>query len=250
MQGSLHHLGSQRPESNSCFLGWVAGVDEDGTVHNPLGPKTTTQILLYHEEDDVTRSIISMIAASLFLTGCGSQGNVASNAPAAHGSKSAPYRLAFGGGPAKPNASGLTIPPIEFAANPDVAASPDLMESRANLVVQFDASGLQRQGTVVDQTIVGPADISGRYGMFSAYYVDTASRELAQKLSDYCINGTVKISVAITKSSILPSASPDQVNAKRLSDWLPTEVEFKNPNTKCEATTKRPVEEQRASIGG
>jgi hypothetical protein len=219
-------------------------------VHNSLGPKTTTLILLYHEEDDVTRSIISMIAASLFLTGCGSQGNTASNAPATHGSKSAPYRLAFGGELAKPNATGLTIPPIEFAANPDIVANPELMESRANLVVQFDASGDQKQGTLVNQTIVGPADISGRYGMFSAYFVEAASRQLSQMLSDNCVNGTVKIAVAITKSSILPSASPDQVNAKRISDWLPTEIEFKNPNAKCFAGTKRPVEQLRASIGG
>lgn len=203
----------------------------------------------------MTRSIISMIAASLLLTGCGSQGNTASNTPATHGSKNAPYRLAFGGEIAKPNATGLTIPPIEFAANPDIAASPDLMESRANLVVQFDASGDQKQGTLVNQTIVGPADISGRYGMFSAYFVGAASRQLSQMLSDDCVNGRVKIAVAITKSSILPSATADQVNAKRLSDWLPTEVEFKNPNSKCLANAKRPVEkqkaeEQRASIGG
>ena len=198
----------------------------------------------------MTKTLVSVTAALLFLTGCGSQSNQASNASATRVSKSAPYRLAFGVPSAKPNAAGLTIPPIEFAANPDIAATPDQLESRADLVVQFDTTVPQKQGTVADQMIVGPADISGRYGIFSPYYVEAASKQLSQKLGDDCMNGTVKIAVAITKSSILPSATPDQVNAKRLSDWLPTEVEFKNPNAKCLASTKRPIEQQQASIGG
>jgi len=177
----------------------------------------------------VTKSIVSMIAACLFLTGCGSgyQPSTVAAASNAHQWKGAPYHLAFGAPEAAPHSAGITLPPIQYTANPD------MLESRADLVVHFDAPGVHQQGPVVDQMIMGPADISGRYGALPAEYLDNASRQLSAVLGSYCTSGKVKISVAITKSSLSLGATEDQINAKRLSDWVPAELEFKNPHPKC-----------------
>jgi len=180
----------------------------------------------------VTKSIVSLIAACLFLTGCGSgyqptTVSAASNVADAHQWKGAPYHLAFGAPEAAPRSAGITLPPIQYTANPD------MLESRADLVVHFDTPAHQPKGAVVDQMIMGPADISGRYGELPAEYVANASRQLSEVLGSYCTSGKVNISVAITKSSLSLGATEDQINAKRLSDWVPAELEFKNPNPKC-----------------
>jgi hypothetical protein len=47
------------------------------------------------------------------------------------------------------------------------------------------------------------------------------------------VKGKVKVSVALVRSSINPQADDAEVAAKRLSDWLPVEVVFKNPHAKC-----------------
>jgi hypothetical protein len=181
-----------------------------------------------HEEDDVKRVIICTIAALFFLTGCGNQGTQASNTPPTPKWKGAPYHLAFGAQPAKPNPSGLTIPPIKYTANPD------MVETRADLVVQFDTSSVKRDTPVPDQMIMGAVDISGTDGALPADYVDTASKELAKMLGSYCMSGPIKMSVALTKSSIPLTATDDQVNAHRMSDWTPITLVFKNPHpTKC-----------------
>ncbi len=52
-------------------------------------------------------------------------------------------------------------------------------------------------------------------------------------LADRCMNGTVKINLAIVRSSIRPNAEDAEINSKLLSDWLPAEVTFKNPHPKC-----------------
>jgi hypothetical protein len=52
-------------------------------------------------------------------------------------------------------------------------------------------------------------------------------------LASYCMNGKIKMSIAITRSSIPLTATDDQVNSHRLSDWLPIELVFKNPHPKC-----------------
>jgi hypothetical protein len=75
--------------------------------------------------------------------------------------------------------------------------------------------------------------ISGAQGALPADYLDTASKELAKMLGSYCMKGKVKISVALTKSSIPMTATSDQINSHRLTDWLPTELVFKNPHPKC-----------------
>ena len=180
-----------------------------------------------HEEDDVKRVIICTIAALFFLTGCGNQSNQASNTPAPPKWQGAPYHLAFGAVPAKPNPAGLTLPPIKYTANPD------MLETRANLVVQFDTSSVKRDTPVPNMMIMAPTSISGTDGALPADYVDTASKELAKMLGSNCMSGKIKMTVALTKSSIPLAATDDQVNAHRLSDWTPIELVFKNPHPKC-----------------
>ena len=183
--------------------------------------------MLPYEENHVRKSIIA-VAALAFLAGCGNQSsNQATNVPATPKWKGAPYRLSFGAPPAKPGAAGLTIPPIKYTANPD------MLETRANLVIRFDTSSVKRAYPVNDQMIMGAVDISGTGGSLPADYLDTASKELAKMLGSYCMNGKVKISVAITKSSIPLNATEDQVNTHRLSDWTPADIDFKNPHPKC-----------------
>jgi len=174
----------------------------------------------------VRTAIICTIAALTFVAGCGNQ-NQNSGIVIPPKWQGAPYHLAFGAPPAKPNPSGLTIPPITFKANPD------MLETRADLVVQFDTSGVKREGLVMNQMIMAPTSISGADGALPTDYVDTASSELAKMLGSYCMNGKVKISVALTKSSIQLTATTDEVNAHRLSDWTPIELVFKNPHPKC-----------------
>ena len=176
--------------------------------------------------------MICMIAAFVFLTGCGSgyqpsTVSAASKVADTHQWKGAPYHLAFGAPEDRPHTAGLVLPPIQYTANPD------MLESRADLVIHFDTARARQQGTVVDQMIMGPADISGRYGALPAEYVDNASKQLSEVLGSYCTSGKVKISVAITKSSLTLGATEQQIDAKRLSDWVPAELDFKNPNPKC-----------------
>ena len=67
----------------------------------------------------------------------------------------------------------------------------------------------------------------------AADYMDRANKQLADFLASYCVKGKVKVSVALVRSSINPQADDAEVAAKRLSDWLPVEVVFKNPHPKC-----------------
>ena len=82
----------------------------------------------------------------------------------------------------------------------------------------------------MNQMIMGPVDISGAEGTLPADYMDLADKGLARFLGAYCIKGKVKITVAIARSSLSSQAGDDEVNEKRLSDWLPIEVVFKNPH--------------------
>jgi hypothetical protein len=166
------------------------------------------------------------IAALAFLAGCGNQ-NQNSRIPIPPKWQGAPYHLAFGPPPAKPNPSGLTIPPITFNANPD------MLETRADLVVQFDTSSLKRDYPVPNQMIMAPTDISGAQGALPADYLDLASKELAKTLASDCLKGKIKISVALTKSSIQLTATDDVVDSHRISDWTPLVIDFKNPHPKC-----------------
>jgi hypothetical protein len=175
----------------------------------------------------VKAGIIIAFGALAFLAGCSSNSPKIVIPPKWPG---AAYHLSFGPAPAKANPAGLTIPPIKWDANPEA------LETRADLVVEFDSStakGQGGQGPVNNQMAMGAVDISGAQGQLPDAYVDAASTALAKMLGAYCMKGKIKLSVALTRSSIPMNPTNDQINAKRLSDWTPIEVDFKNPHPKC-----------------
>jgi hypothetical protein len=170
------------------------------------------------------KGIILAIAGLALFGGCNKQ---ASNAPDKSKWKF-PYRLEFDTAATKPNPAGVTIPVITYTANPKS------LERRAALVVRFDASGVKNDQPSKDHLIMAPVDIPGTAGTLPDDYMNQADQKLAKALAGYCMKGTVKISVALVWSSIKPEANDAQINARLLSDWLPTEVVFKNPHpTKC-----------------
>ncbi len=157
-----------------------------------------------------------------FLAGCGDQGNKASGIPVTPKWKGAAYHLEFDTKAAKPNATGITIPPIKYTANPDA------LERRASLVVRFDTTGAKTNGPVMDQMIMAPVDISGTEGTLPADYMDLANKGLSRLLGAYGMKGKVKISVLLARSSISSQADDSELDAKRLSDWLPIELMYKS----------------------
>jgi hypothetical protein len=166
-----------------------------------------------------------------FLAGCGNQGKEA-GIPVGPKWKGAPYRIAFDTAAPKPNPAGLSIPIIKFTANPDA------LETRATLIVRFDSSGVKRAQAAqdqpsMDQMVMAPVDVSGADGALPADYMDATDKELAKLLGAYCIKGKVKLSVALAKSSLSPQPGDAELDNKRLSDWLPIELPFKNPHPKC-----------------
>jgi hypothetical protein len=175
----------------------------------------------------VKNAIILVTVALAFLTGCGNQSSQNSGIPVPPKWQGAPYHLAFGAPPAKPNPVGLTIPPIKYTANPD------MLETRADLAVEIDSSAVKSPTPVMNQMVMGAVDISGAEGTLPADYMQKASADLSKMLAAYCVKGKIKLSVALTHSSIPFNATGDQINAKRLSDWTPIELDFKNPHPKC-----------------
>jgi len=174
----------------------------------------------------VKKPIIILAGALLLLAGCNS-GNQAANAPQPPKWKGLPYRVAFDTKPVKPNPSGITLPGIKFTANPDD------VETRADLVVLVDTTGVKGAGSIPDMMIMAPTDISGSEGALSADYVELTNKELTKMLTGYCMKGKVKLSVALARSTLNMTSTDDQINAKRLSDWTPIELDFKNPHPKC-----------------
>jgi hypothetical protein len=173
------------------------------------------------------KGIILAIGGLALLAGCGNQGDKASNVPVVPKWQGASYHIAFDTQAAKPNPTGITIPAIKFTANPDA------LEKRASLVVRFDASGVKRDQPTMDQMIMGPVDISGAEGTLPKDYMDAANKGLSKLLGAYCIKGKIKISVALARSSLTSQAGDAEVDGKRLSDWLPIELVFKNPHPTC-----------------
>ena len=172
------------------------------------------------------KGTIFLAGVLLLLAGCNS-GNQASNVPQTPKWKGAPYRLAFDTKPVKPNPAGITLPGIKFTANPDD------VETRADLVVQVDTSKVKQASAIPDMMIMAPTDISGSEGALSADYIQLTDKELTKMLAGYCMKGKVKISVALARSTLNMTSTDDQINAKRLSDWTPIELDFKNPHPKC-----------------
>ncbi|MFP5206579.1 MAG: hypothetical protein ACLGP3_00435 [Acidobacteriota bacterium] len=173
------------------------------------------------------KGIVCAFAALTLLAGCKSQSSETANVPAKPKWQGPAYHLALGAMPAKPNPAGLTLPEIKYTANPEA------LEGRVDLVVQFDNSGAKTAGPQVNQMIMAPVDIKGTDGALPADYMSDASKDLAQMLSTYCLKGKIKISVALASSSLMVPATNEQVEEKRISDWVPTVIEFKNRHPKC-----------------
>ncbi len=80
----------------------------------------------------------------------------------------------------------------------------------------------------MDQMIMAPVDISGTEGTLPADYMEIANKGLSKMLGAYGMKGKVKISVLLAQSSISSQADDGEIEAKRLSDWLPIELEYKS----------------------
>ena len=173
------------------------------------------------------KNIVLLIGGLALLAGCGNQGDKAPNASVKPKPKGPPYQIAFDTKAVKPIPAGVTIPIIKYTADPDA------LERRAILVVKFDASAATKHGPIMNQMIMAPADISGTEGALSADYMNAADKDLARFLGAYCVKGKIKISVALARSSLGSQSGDAEIDAKRLSDWLPIEVDFKNPHPAC-----------------
>ena len=171
--------------------------------------------------------VVVAIVGLMVLAGCGDQGNKAPGIPVGPKWKGPAYRIAFDTQAPKPNPSGVSLPAIKYTANPDA------LERRASLILRFDSSGIKKGQQVMDQMIMAPADVSGAEGALPDDYMILADKGLAQLLGAYCVKGKVKVTVALARSSISPQAGQAEIDQKRLSDWLPGEVVFKNPHPKC-----------------
>lgn len=175
------------------------------------------------------KALVLAIAGLVFLAGC-DMGEKTSNIPIQPKWKGPAYRITADTQPTKPNPTGVTIPVIKYTANPDA------LETRATMVVRFDSSDMVKNkdnGPVMNKMIMGPVDIRGAEGALPQDYMDAASKGLTTFLGAYCIKGKVKISVALARSSLTSQAGDSEVDNKRLSDWLPIEVVYKNPHPKC-----------------
>ena len=108
-----------------------------------------------------------------------------------------------------------------------------MLEKRATLVVRFDSSVVKKNVSVVNQIIMPPTDIAGAEGTLPADYIEGASKDLSKLLGAYCVKGKVKVSVALTRSSLSNQAGDSEIESKALSDWAPIEVTFKNTHPGC-----------------
>lgn len=170
--------------------------------------------------------VVLAFAGLAFLAGCNNQANKAASVPDTKW-KGEPYRLAFDSASTKVNPEGVTIPGIKYTANPEA------VEKRAILVVHFDITGTSKSTPNTNQMVMAPVDISGTEGALPVDYMQIANKDLSKFLGAYCVKGKVKISVALALSSITQQATDAELNEKRLSDWLPIEVEFKKPRPGC-----------------
>ena len=174
------------------------------------------------------KGIILAIGGLAFLAGCGDKGSKPADAPATPKVAKAPYQLEFDTKAVKPNPAGISLPAINYTADPKAE-----LERRTVLVVRFDSSDVKKDQSIRDQMIMGPADTPGTSGTLPASYMDSADKGLAQMLSAACLKGTAKVKVALVRSSVKPDASDAEIDGKRLSDWLAIDLPFKNPHPKC-----------------
>ena len=163
----------------------------------------------------------------VLLAGCGNQGNKSSTTAVEPKWKGAPYRLALDSKSVKANPAAVVIPPISYTANPDA------LETRAILVMRFSGPAAKDADPVNHLMIGLPVDVKGEQGNLPADYLNQASKSITDYLVAHCIQGDVKVSVALARSSLQPLADDPEVDAKRLSDWMPFQTVFKKPHSKC-----------------
>ena len=172
------------------------------------------------------KGVMLAIVGMGFLAGCNQPANKASNTPAETKGKP-PYHIELDTKAVKSNPTGVALPGIIYTANSKA------LEKRVALVVRFDATGVKNDQPNKDRVIMDPIDIPGPGGTLPSNYMDLTDVKLAKSLGGYCMKGTVKLNLALVRSSIRPDPSEAEINAKRLTDWLPAETVFKNPHPKC-----------------
>ena len=170
-----------------------------------------------------------LIAGIVCLAGCNVDMERTAPKKAEAAKSKPPYHLDFETKVATPTPAGVSIPAVSYTGNPKA------LEKRAVLVVKFDGTGVKNDQPSKDRLLLPPVDIPGTGGTLPQNYMDQADVALGKLLGGYCFKGTAKISLALVRSSIKPGPNDADIDAKRLSDWLPAEVVFKNPNAhpKC-----------------
>ena len=189
-------------------------------------PEWYSGALLDRNKEGILRKgiIIIAIGGLALLAGCKSSGKSAYTIQVKPKWQGAPYHISFDTKATKANPSGITIPDVKYTANPDA------LENRACLIVRFDPSAATKGGTVMNQVVMGPVSISGTQGSLPADYMDAADKGLSQLLEAYGVKGKVKVSVMLAMSSISSQPGDDEIAQNRLSDWLSTELDYKNPH--------------------
>ena len=173
------------------------------------------------------KGLILAIAGLLLLAGCDSGAKKGAGIPVEPKWKGEPYRIAFDTKAAKPSPPGVQIPAVKFTANPDA------LETRALLILKFTASGAADKDQAEHLMIGSAVDVRGEDGTLPDDYMDRARKGLSDYLETYCLNGKVTVSLALARSSLNPQSDIPQADAKRLSDWLPLDIVYKNRHPKC-----------------
>ncbi len=177
------------------------------------------------------KGILLAIGGLLLLAGCSNSANKA-GIPIEPKWKGLPYRISFDTKAAKPSPTGADIPVVKFTANPDA------LETRALLVMKFSAPAAANQPPTDHLMIGSGVDISGPEGTLPDDYMERARKGLSDYLETYCLKGKVNLSIALARSSLNPNAGADQVDPKRLSDWLPLEINYKPKHSQCKQTAR------------
>ena len=165
--------------------------------------------------------LIFALGGLLLLAGC--QEKKDAGIPVGPKWKGEPYRLEFDTKAAKGDPAGITIPPVKYTANPIA------LETRAIVVLKFTAANDETEHLIVGS----PLDIHGVEGTLPDDYMDRARNGLSDYLEAHCMKGKVELSVALARSSIAYQSTLAQADAKRLSDWMPLELTYTNPHSKC-----------------